>query len=327
MYVTFNKFPIDLICCMIYSLALIPFAVMNVEGIIRIIIGLPFVLFIPGYTLLFFLFPRRNNPEKGIDFVERIAFSFGLSMTVVSLIGIGLFYTPFGLHLEAMVLYICCFTIGVGGLAFFRWYKIHPDARFFITFSFSLPKANDKYDRILSVVLILIIILTIMTFIFVVFSQKGVEKSTEFYILGPREKAIDYPKNLTIDEKKNLFIGIINHEFQTMNYTIEIWLINQTSMFNKSLDENVTVYNHMWFMDKFSIELNQSTKDKEHIWIHQWEYNYTFSINRTGNFRLVFLLYKIPTEEYNHQQDYRELAKEKFYSAYKSLYLWLNVVP
>jgi uncharacterized membrane protein len=247
-------------------------------------------------------------------------------MAIVSLISIGLYYTPIGLHLESVLFSICYFTIGIGSLALYRWGKIHPDIRFFISFSFSLPKANNKLDRILSAVLVIAIIMTIMTFVFVILSPRSLEKSTEFYLLGPEGKATDYPKNLIKGENKNIILGIINHEYRTINYTMEIWLINQTFMFNDSSHDNVTVFNHMWFMDKFSIMLNYSTRDKEQIWARQWEYNYTFSINRTGTFRLVFLLYTVPTEQYTRDLDYRGIAEDKFNSAYKNVFLWLNVV-
>ena len=50
-------------------------------SIIQAIIGLPLVLFIPGYALSYAFFPKK----KGLDLMERIALSFGLSFALIPL--------------------------------------------------------------------------------------------------------------------------------------------------------------------------------------------------------------------------------------------------
>ena len=47
----------------------------------RIIIGSIFVLFIPGFALSWLFFPKKTE----IDWIERIALAFGLSIAVVPL--------------------------------------------------------------------------------------------------------------------------------------------------------------------------------------------------------------------------------------------------
>ncbi len=49
--------------------------------IIQAIIGLPLVLFIPGYVLSYAFFPKK----KDLDLMERIALSFGLSFALIPL--------------------------------------------------------------------------------------------------------------------------------------------------------------------------------------------------------------------------------------------------
>jgi len=50
-------------------------------SILQAIIGLPLVLFIPGYALSYAFFPKK----KDLDSMERIALSFGLSFALIPL--------------------------------------------------------------------------------------------------------------------------------------------------------------------------------------------------------------------------------------------------
>ena len=72
---------------------------------IRIILGLLFVLFLPGYSLIAALFPKK----KDLDTIERLALSFGLSIAITPLIGLLLNYTPFGIRLTPITYIIIQF--------------------------------------------------------------------------------------------------------------------------------------------------------------------------------------------------------------------------
>ena len=81
------------------------------ETPVRVLLSLPIILFIPGYILIAALFPQKNE----LDLIERITLSFGLSIAVVPLIGLGLNYTPWGIRLDPIVtsLSIFIFIMGV----------------------------------------------------------------------------------------------------------------------------------------------------------------------------------------------------------------------
>ena len=62
------------------------------------------------------------------------------------------------------------------------------------------------------------------------------------------------------------------------------------------------------------------------LWIPQWEYNYSFNIEKVGeDFKLTFLLFTTPTEDYSYDKDYKNIMKQKINSAYKEVYLWIDV--
>ena len=169
------------------------------------------------------------------------------------------------------------------------------------------------------------IIITFSTLIYVISNPRTGETYTEFYLLGLDGKIAGYPHNLLIGEDDEVIIGLVNHEYKTMNYTIEIWLINETTSYNSSTQTYETTYIHMWFLKKITQQLNyiSITNDKE--WKAQWEFQFNFKINRRGEYKLTFLLYTTPTPDYNEYVDYKNLAKQKINSAYARTYLNLYV--
>ena len=325
MEISFKDYPIDIILCMVWSAILFPVALLNVEGGIRVILGLPFILFIPGYVLIYALFPSKKT-DKGIDVIERIALSFGLSIAVVPLIGLGLNYTPWGIRLEPILLSIFIFVIGVGSTAIYRWKKTGEKERFTISLHISLPKSERRLDKALTFVLATSIIIAAASLVYAVVTPKTGEKFTEFYLLGAEGMADEYPSDLILGEEVSVIIGIVNHEYQTTNYTIEIWLINQTIVYNELTQENETTYDHAWFIDNITTVLDHIPVDIEGSWEPQWECNYTFSINKSGeNLKLAFLLFTAPTDTYSYDEDYNNIIEEKIDSAYRETHLFITV--
>ena len=76
-------------------------------NVLRIILGIPFLLFFPGYTMMAALFAKK----EGMSGFERLALSFGLSIIVVPLIGLILNYTPWGISLIPVVLSLFALTL------------------------------------------------------------------------------------------------------------------------------------------------------------------------------------------------------------------------
>jgi uncharacterized membrane protein len=299
-------------------------ALLNREGALRVVFGLLFILFIPGYVLVFALFPMKKT-DHGIDIIERIALSFCVSIAIVPLIGLALNYTSWGIQLDTILISIFIFITGVGAFAICRWIKTPLEERFTITFNISLPKSKEKYDKLLNIILVLFIIIAVAFLVYAIVMPKTGEKFTDFYLLDSKGIAMNYPTTLTVGENTSVILGIVNHEYQTINYTIEVWLTDQTIVFNETTQENKSAYNHMWFINKITVTLNHTPPDIEKRWEPQWEYNYTFNTTREGTFKLAFLLFTTPTENYTNNEDYKELAEEIINSAYRETHLWVTV--
>jgi len=197
------------------------------ESSVRVVIALPVILFLPGYCLIAALFCKEDD----IDLIERIALSFGLSIAVVSLIGLCLNFTPWGIRLDPIVISLTLFTVAMILIAQYRRTLLVPGQRFRFPFSeiastvrnpFN-PHEGSRVDRILTIVLTLSLLIAVLTTIYVIAVPKEGERFTEFFILGEQQKAADYPDQITVGEQYPLYIGVGNHEYHPVTYMIRTY--------------------------------------------------------------------------------------------------------
>lgn len=277
----------DLWAIMTLSLLLILIIYLLSDSVLRVIIGLPFILFFPGYAALSVLFPEK----KDLEIIERVALSFGLSIAISPLVGFGLNYTPFGIRLTPILLSLSSLIVAlsVGGL-----YRREMAEEPFLPFDPMRTlegyraqfKAEKGLDRVLTIILVISILSSVIALVYVVAVPRQGESFTELYILGPGGMAEGYPRNLTVGEDASVIIGIANHEHRTVEYTIELWLVNMTFV------DNVTQVHAMFFFDSLSVTLDHTDVDLEGEWQPQWEEPYHFNVSIPGNYKLWFLMYK-----------------------------------
>ena len=260
----------DLVLIFIATLLAVIFVVtpkLN-DTVIRTILGLLLILFIPGYSLIAALFPKKDD----LDGIERAALSFGLSIAVTPLIGLALNYTPWGIRLTPILISLSAFTLIMLLVAFIRRRRVPEGEKFFVNLGglFSSIKESfhgeSKTSKVLSVILILTIVLAIATTAYIIMKPKQGESFTEFYLLGPDGTASDYPTNLTVGQNASVIIGVVNHEYKTVDYTLVV-------------TSNGTI------MSEQNITLTEGNKT---------EIPYTFTGNSTGTKKVEFSLYKLP---------------------------------
>lgn len=90
---------------------------------IRYVLGAVFVLWLPGYSFIRALFPistRAARTPEGLDTVERVALSLGMSLALVPLVGLLLNYTPWGIRLTPIVLSLLALTLVFATAALIR---------------------------------------------------------------------------------------------------------------------------------------------------------------------------------------------------------------
>lgn len=278
------------------------------------------VLFVPGYVLVAALFPgaggvaelvrdvahagephghgrppkpRREAEEQAgeegrkgeIDWIERIALSFGLSIAVVPLLGLLLNFTPFGIRLVPIVVSILVFSGGLGVVAYWRRIQLPVEERLLATFEMGWPawRAYSALDKGLTVALVASLLFSASVLAYVVTTPRPGERFTEFFLLGPEGRAEGYPSGLNVSEPGSVIIGVANHEFEVVSYALRVDLAgvevfwNETSGFNETVEQNRTT------MDSFSLTLDHG---------QNWTQPYAFAIAAPGTWRVQFLLFR-----------------------------------
>ena len=85
---------------------------------LRYTLGSIFVLYLPGYSLIEALYPKKDDLEA----IERLALSIGLSLALVPLMGLLLNYTPWGIRLNPIYTSLTMLTLTLAALALVRKY-------------------------------------------------------------------------------------------------------------------------------------------------------------------------------------------------------------
>ena len=292
------------------------------ETPIRIVLGLPFVLFLPGYAFIAALFPETGNPpepdedelvdqDRGIDGIERVALAFGMSIAIVPLLGLILNFTPWGIRLTPIILSVSVFTIGCTVVAALRRWELPPEERFSVPYREWIAtgraevfEPDDRTDAVLNVALALSILLALGSVGFAVAVPQDGEQFTEFYLLTEDDDgelvADNYPEEFVQGQAQSLIVGIENQEHETVEYTVVVQLErvegegNETEVVER--DE----------LDRFGTTLKHE---------ETWHEEYDIRPMMTGeDLRLTFLLYdgEVPAEP----------TRE---NAYRELHLWISV--
>jgi hypothetical protein len=93
---------------------------------IRQVLGVVFVLWLPGYSFIKALFPKQvpiKTSDKNLDTIERAALSLGMSLALVPIVGLLLNYTPWGIRLTPITLSLTTLTIVFATAGIIREYQ------------------------------------------------------------------------------------------------------------------------------------------------------------------------------------------------------------
>ncbi len=239
------------------------------------VVSLLFVILIPGYVLVAAIFPTNDR----IDWFERLALSLGLSIAVVPLLGLFLSFTPIGIGFESTLGSILAFSIAFGILAYVRRVQMLTRRKGLPLSRLKLPRWRDfsGQEKALAAGLSIAVALSTIVVITAISNSLPKERFTEFGILGPGGELTGYPTSLNVSEEGTLIIFVRNHEFETVNYTIQVYLIELEELTNGTSEVNRTS------IGLFNLTLFDGG---------EWVCSYSFSIGVQGPWKVEFLLFR-----------------------------------
>ena len=212
----------EFILIILLGLILVVLIAMGVQGlpVLRLLLGLAFVLFVPGYTLQSALFPRADD----LDGPERLALSFGLSIAVIPPIALVLDKLPWGIRLWPIVISLASFILACSAVAWYRRLRLPNEERFALVVEVDVKgwwAAQDRTSRVLYGVLALALTTAFLSALAIVVLPKPGERFTEFYILGPEGLAENYPREVVLGQPVTVTVGITNREGVSTGYRVE----------------------------------------------------------------------------------------------------------
>ena len=200
-------------------LAGVVFTPLSNIGVLTTVIGLPFVLLVPGYALVSAVFPRRGDLASSstteISWVARIVVSVAGSGIALTVVGVVLDYTVWGFDRTAILVGLSAVSVGATAVA---WYRRRGLATAYQAGT-DLGAVRSAVHTIaigesaVSVVLTVVVLLAAAGAVGVVADESTGDGSViELYVLGEDESgelaAGAYPSNVTAGEPITAGVGV-----------------------------------------------------------------------------------------------------------------------
>ncbi|MBO4247098.1 DUF1616 domain-containing protein [Halomicrobium sp. IBSBa] len=267
----------------------------------QILAGLLFVLFVPGYTFVAAMFPAAGTSpsgddvtaaeifpfSRGIDTLERLVLSGGMSVTIASLVGLFL-STTVGFSPAPVVTVLSLVSLLGAVLAVYRRRQMPPAERFgtdlhrqFEDWHDSVIERPVSRETVLNVVLAVSVVAATLSVGYVLAVPNNGEQSTELYLLagGPNSDFVseETVNGLSNGSTEELTLAVGNDEREHRQYTV---LVRFQEI---HLGDNETTVLSDRTLDEFRATVGAG---------ETWTRTHTVSqLPGEGQYRLVYLLY------------------------------------
>ncbi len=234
------------------------------SSVLRLIVGFPFLVFLPGYVLISAMFPKSSH----LDSMERIGLSFVVSVSIVSFAALFLNVTSWGIKLYPLLFSITIFTIVASISALLRLFWFTPQDRFSFSFSLNLPawRKSTTFNKALFIILVLTMLATVGTFFYMAAVPRVGERFTEFYVLGAHGKMENYPTTAVVGQETKVKIGVVNWEHAETNYLVEID-INGNAL--KKIGPLALAYKQKWEQEVSFTPVQEGNSQKVEILLYK----------------------------------------------------------
>lgn len=292
--------------------------------LLRVIVTLTALLIVPGYVGTLAVFPanRRSghrsrdrdgrgrvgpNPA-GLDLVERVALSFGLSVVLLPLFAMGLALFGLGYSPFNILGIVSLFTIPVGVVGLVRRYRTPSAIRYQPTGEtihrfVSQGLQQGSPETALNVVLVVVVISAMASLGLAIAAPQDGAAYTQVNLLSEgidgNLTAADYPTNLTRGETGELVLVVTNREDETIRYSVVSQL--------QRVGEDGAVRERM--------ELARF--QRQVVPEESWHIRHEFNILWLGDeLRVTYLVYRDGAPD-----------NPTINNAYRAVYLWIDVKP
>lgn len=203
----------------------------------RAVVGLPLLVFLPGYALLTVLFPSRRFQTRygaldafssGIDGVERVALSLGVSLALLPVISLALWtLSPHGFGVRVLVGVLSA-EIGLGMIyGAYRRIQLPRSQRYRLPVDRWLSRlwsdgvTGGLFGATMNVVLALSVVAAVVALGYGVLVPHESETYTGVSILSDDDGELTFVNNSSAADGE-LTLSIENHEGRTITYTIVV---------------------------------------------------------------------------------------------------------
>jgi uncharacterized membrane protein len=268
---------------------------------VAVALGIPFVLFAPGYALVSLLFPGAGPSHRsgwtspaqvrreGITPGERVALSFGSSLALVPVLALGLSLARVGFEPLSILVAVFGLTLALSVFAAVRRVDVPADDRFGVSVRDSASRlrgalfdAESGADVVLNVVLALSVVVALSAVGYAFAAPQDGERFSQLSLLTQEDGKYvteGYPESFEVGEQKPVHVAVGNHEGESVEYTVVVQLqrVDQRPGGSARIVDRVE-------LDRFGHRVAAG---------ESWRTRYVISPTMAGeNLRLVFLLYQ-----------------------------------
>ncbi|WP_239640682.1 DUF1616 domain-containing protein [Haloferax denitrificans] len=298
-------------------------AVLDVVSTVQALVGLPVLLFLPGYALLLALFPAGSSDgavegpsfgrfewQPNLGLVERLALAFGMSVALLPVVGLSLLWAGVGLAPAPVIAALSAVIVGGLAVGEVRRRRLPEAERFHVPIrrwyadvvrSFDQP---SRVDSLLNVALAAAIVLAVASLSYALVAPGTGESYSSLSLLtrdaGGEFVAADYPEALTVGEQSTLFVSVENDEGEATSYT----LVAELQRVERVNGETTVVERQALGSRTETVEDGET-----------WRTRHSFAPTLTGeDLRLTYYLYEGDAP-----------AESSTDTAYRSAYVWVTV--
>jgi uncharacterized membrane protein len=188
---------------------------------LRTILGLPLVLFLPGYALVSAFFPARDGP----DGVARIALAVALSLATVPVLGLAIDRSPWPIDTRTVTAGLLTVVVAASLVAALLRSRLPDGDRYAVRLApmqLPPPRSWSRSTRATVALATVAGLLLVVGGTDVVRTRLAGTPLTEFALYNAAGEVRFYPRQIPVGAPATVQVGVTNHEGHTVAYVLSI---------------------------------------------------------------------------------------------------------